>query len=62
MGMPELKMTHAAINGARWDEAHQKPKTYLITSGSRKTDTLRGFMLVVNAASASFVIQRKVKG
>lgn len=57
MGMPEVKMTDAAVNALPLGSG-----TYLITTGSRKADNLRGFMLVCNAASASFVIQRKVKG
>jgi integrase len=57
MGMPSVKMTDAAINALPLGSG-----TYLITTGSRKADNLRGFMLVANAASASFVIQRKVKG
>jgi integrase len=57
MGMPTVKMTDAAINALPLESG-----TYLITTGSRKADNLRGFMIVCNAASASFVIQRKVKG
>lgn len=57
MGMPTVNMTDAAVNAVPLNSG-----AYLITTGSRKADSLRGFMLVANAASASFVIQRKLKG
>ena len=55
MGMPGVRMTDAAINALPLESG-----TYLITPVSRKADNLRGFMLVSNSASPSFVIQRKV--
>lgn len=57
MGMPTVRMVDSEIN--------RKPLgsgAYLIVNGSRRQDSLRGFMLVCNAASASFVIQRRLRG
>ena len=57
MGMQSVRMTDAAINGLPLGSG-----TYLIRTESRKQDNLRGFMIVCNAASASFVLQRKLNG
>jgi integrase len=53
MAMPRLDITDAAVRSAL--AAGGPPRTYL-------DNALPGFMLVVNAQSASFVYQRKVSG
>ncbi len=57
MGMPIVKMTDSDIGKQPLGSG-----TYLIVNGSREQESLRAFMLVCNSASASFVIQRKLRG
>ena len=56
MAMQVVNQTDAAINSLPLGSG-----TYLIRPRSEKVDPIRGFMIVCNAASASFVIQRKLK-
>lgn len=54
--MQVVNQTEAAISALPLGSG-----TYLIRPSSKKVDGIRGFMIVCNAASASFVLQRKVK-
>lgn len=56
MGMQVVNQTDAAINALPLGSG-----TYLIRPRSDKKDGIKGFMIVCNAASASFVVQRKLK-
>jgi integrase len=56
MGMQTVNQTDAAINALPLGSG-----TYLIRPRSDKKDSIKGLMIVCNAASASFVIQRKLK-
>jgi len=56
MGMQVVNQTDAAINALPLGSG-----TYLIRPRSDKKDGIKGLMIVCNAASASFVIQRKLK-
>ena len=56
MGMQVVNQTDVAINALPLGSG-----TYLIRPRSSKKDGIKGLMVVCNAASASFVIQRKLK-
>jgi len=56
MGMKVVNQTDAAINALPLGSG-----IYLIRPRSDKKDSIKGLIIVCNAASASFVLQRKLK-